>query len=209
MSMKNKKNIDFKSFIFGGVIITLVLTVMGAVLATYYVGTNNINMQGSKIEYLAMPTAGSDAVNKDYVDAAVAAAGGGIRWAGYTTSTYTGNLSGIKGAHEKCNATFEGSRWAKGSELDALGLEYPYSYEVWINSPEEVIGKGSGSTSGHIVFGDSYVLSHTAYNLKYIDCMYWTYDDNSVRKGMVIGSSGGRTLEGCSNSLRLPCVYPQ
>jgi hypothetical protein len=52
-------------------------------------------------------------------------------WAGYTTSAYTGNLGGLKGANDKCDADHSGSHWASVDEIMKLGPNYPWTQDVW------------------------------------------------------------------------------
>ncbi len=68
--------------------------------------------------------------NKQYVDTAVAAAGG-VTYAGLTPTTYDGNLGGIKGAYAKCAIAFPGSRMATGSE--AIKLAGSITGSGWVN----------------------------------------------------------------------------
>jgi len=75
-------------------------------------GTLNIQLDGDtgRIMGVSTPVDGKDAVNKDYVDALVAEAAGGVRYweIKNTAASYTGNLGGWKGANDKCETDFPG-----------------------------------------------------------------------------------------------------
>ena len=67
----------------------------------------------AKITGLSAPTAGSDCATKDYVDAS----SGGTTFAGYTPTTYDGNLGGQLGGSQKCHAAFPGSHMCEWKEI--------------------------------------------------------------------------------------------
>ena len=53
-------------------------------------------------------------------------------WAGYTASTYTGNLGGVAGANALCHANYSGSHACTWAELSHLTDVFPGSEDAWV-----------------------------------------------------------------------------
>ncbi len=127
----------------------------------------------------------------------------GVRWAGYTTSNYTGNLGRLGGAHEKCDQDYPGGRAMTWNDLNKLGNKYPWSLDAWLidgvdshytGSAIRYIGKdgsnfyqnaGNGACSGWLSSSPSYYGAYLHSASKYI------YEKK------------------CDLSIKIPCVYGQ
>ena len=148
------------------------------------------------------PIDDDDVATKAYVDAH----SGEVKWAGYTSSTYTGNLGGLKGANQKCDAEYPGSHWCSLEEIMKLGVDYPYTYDAWVRNA--VIGteriKTEYSTYYWVILYGGYIISEGDYDSCF--CHYWlsSYDGE---RGPVIRKDGIVVGKSCDNSLRLPCCY--
>jgi hypothetical protein len=107
----------------------------------------------------------------------------GIRWAGYSTTTYQGNLggTGFKSANQICNANYAGSHWANASEIIALGTKYPWTQNAWVAQFYFDVAK---------------------------DCTHWS-DNTGTKKGDYVGTQTyfGEGGAACNNPFYLPCVY--
>jgi hypothetical protein len=53
-------------------------------------------------------------------------------WAGYTPSTYTGSLGGVKGGNAACQSAYPGSHWMGVQEVLMMGSEYPWTSNAWL-----------------------------------------------------------------------------
>ena len=143
------------------------------------------------------PVDDDDVATKKYVDAQIS---GGVQWAGYTPSSYTGNLGGPKGAHQKCNNAYPGSHWCSVDEIMKLGMNYPYTYNVWIRDAIR------GGYSGYCVLGGA-GSDVNGLNCEYDTCDSWKKDSVSY-EGPILTAGIGHVIDRpCSNSYRLPCCY--
>jgi len=147
------------------------------------------------------PIDDDDVATKAYVDAH----SGEVRWAGYTSAAYTGNLGGPKGANQKCDAEYPGSHWCSVDEIMRLGMDYPYTYTVWVR---DAVKGGSmnnydftflGGAGGHYCYGD----------INECTCYGWTNDTSENASGPVLTYDYGRIIDyGCKYyKFRLACCY--
>ena len=129
----------------------------------------------------------------------VTADAGGVSWAGYTASTYTGALTGLLGANAKCDTDYDGSHWASLDELMKLGDDYPATAYVWVR---EGFGWFSDSTSYFIP-----TLGSPSWYLWYtnpISCAGWSSNSSSYY-GATFGVYLGPDF--CDSLYKLACVY--
>ena len=89
----------------------------------------NISAAFNQIVNVASPTATSSVATKGYVDAT-----SGASFAGYTATTYTGNLGGLTGANAKCKAEFAGSHFCSVYEFSETGNTTNPSANARINA---------------------------------------------------------------------------
>jgi len=110
----------------------------------------NIKLTGTtptfKVTNVASPIADSDVATRGYVDEQCTGGSGspcsfGLRFAGYTSLAFHGNLGGYKGANQKCaddypdwNNEINTVHWCSVNELMELGAQYHYDYTVWVGN---------------------------------------------------------------------------
>lgn len=112
-----------------------------------------------------------------------------VRWAGYSTTTYDGDLGGgitnrgVKGGNGICQANYPGSVWARSPDIIGLGSQYPWTQNAWI--------------------GDFYFI--TIY-----DCFHYT-SNNVGDFGTCVNTltvyKGDQSACGCTETKYIPCVY--
>jgi hypothetical protein len=112
-----------------------------------------------------------------------------IRWAGYSTSTYTGNIgnlsTGLKAGNQICNANYPGSHWANSLEITKIGSSYPWTSTAWI--------------------ANLYIATSS-------DCVHFTSNNNTYFGSTVTSATffpGGDHLNAstCGNFWKLACVF--
>lgn len=127
-----------------------------------------------------------------------------VRFRGYTTNTYTGNLGGRAGANAICNANFSRSHFCTDWEWDQAGSPGPVpNGNVWMDS-----GDSNAQTSRY----------HRQFGNQLSTCVNWTNDlavstfgGNQVR-GRVVNAVGefvstfvSAANGGCQTPRALPC----
>ena len=129
--------------------------------------------------------------------------GGGPVWAGYTVATYNGNMGGIKGMNEKCEASYTGSHACRYDEILQLGADYPYTFDAWIIDGGYLVfdyGIAKQMTKDGFVFGQPTSTSNGVPN-----CRGWTSQaDSNDSLGPAIFVNN-IDLRGCDESFRIPC----
>jgi|SRR5882724_5049639 len=107
-----------------------------------------------------------------------------IRWAGYSTTTYTGGVGdgrGIKSGNQICNANYPGSYWARSTDILKLGSQYPWSRTIWLSdlvadSSNDCAHwtSGSGNTGAYADAVSVYDFSQgtACSNPNYLGCVY-------------------------------------
>jgi hypothetical protein len=155
------------------------------------------NVTAIAVKGLNAPVAASDAATKAYVDAA----GGAPTWAGYTPSSYNGNLGGTLGMHAKCRTAYAGSHACTYEEIVDLGDSYPNTSSAWLR--EAVTGAFFSSVYNYNVFyfkdGNTAALHYSDMN---VTCSGWV---GSSGYGTYISTNGNINSMGCSIGLPIPC----
>ena len=180
------------------------------------------------ITNVASPISDSDVTTKEYVDNQCTGSGScsyGLRFAGYTSLTFHGNLGGYKGAHQKCadaypawNNNINTVHWCSVNELMELGAQYPYTYTVWVgNSYKNSFNNGYLGGYWGVYGGAGATSTMFDPSLDAVpECKNWSwYNPNPPvinYEGPVVYDStkGGRIgVESCSFSpaYRLACCY--
>jgi hypothetical protein len=126
-----------------------------------------------------------------------------VTFAGYTPTTYTGNLNGRSGAHALCGVAFAGSHFCTDWEADQA-TPPPVTGSAWVD-----IGD---SASNHRTFRQGYSTSD------YDTCSGWTnaaanqMPGGNLGTGLILTSLGGITNSfvglndgGCETSRPLAC----
>lgn len=110
----------------------------------------------------------------------------GIRWAGYSTSTYNGKVSsivsrvGLRAANDICNNLYPGSYWAGADDIIHLGTQYPWTQNAWLQ--------------------DYYYDQNK-------DCGHWS-DGSAAKNGTYVSTVSIFAFgTACNNSFYLACVY--
>ena len=144
------------------------------------------------------PTASNDAATKGYVDAALRSTC--LRWAGYTTATYNGNLGGLIGAEQKCNASWPGSHWLSMREILKLGSSYPWSKSVWLPGIDNKFIAG--------YFWDPLLVAGHSVSARNCTTAWkpWTTSVNTFG-GFVLGLNCWIDLGNCASQYYLACGY--
>lgn len=115
-----------------------------------------------------------------------------ITFSGYTT-TYDGNLGGIKGANQKCAAAYAGSRVCLFDDFIKLGANYPYTYDVWWFD-----GVAAVDTNVYSRFGNGTNTGGMG------SCYSWTNAGASAY-GFIFSTSGSGGSNTCVATYRLAC----
>ena len=138
--------------------------------------------------------------------------GGGVSWAGYTSSTYSGNLGQLKGANDKCEANYSWSHWASYDEIMRLGATYPWTQNAWVR--DAVQGLDVSGNSGVYVYnykdGFGYLNGRPDYN-----CIGWSFNLAGNYWGPVLTDNSSAMMnerftimpKTCNLNFVLPCVY--
>lgn len=92
-----------------------------------------------------------------------------VRFRGFTTATYNGNLGGYMGANQKCSAEFPGSYFCQGAEYDlANTAAQPPAIGAWIDVQVDSNGRRSTSAcrfeSGNLAWTSSDSTSAAVYS---------------------------------------------
>jgi hypothetical protein len=165
------------------------------------------NVTASAVKGLSAPVAASDAATKAYVDAA----DGGVTWAGYTASSYTGNLGGILGMHAKCRADYAGSHACSYEEIIGLGASYPNTSDAWLREAVAEINVFYQGNAGW--FCSQTRLKDGSYKF-YFNQNSGTIGDSSLAcegwtgggwEGTQILTAGKIGVTSCGNSAKIPC----
>lgn len=112
-----------------------------------------------------------------------------IRWAGYTTTTYSGTLGdavaerGVRAGASICQANYSGSVWADADQIIKLGTSYPWTQAVWLAD---------------------------FYGIPTYDCFHYT--DGTVSRFASCADTksiypGSQSVCSCNVARYLPCVY--
>jgi hypothetical protein len=134
------------------------------------------------------PTADDHVATKAYVDAS--SGGGGPSFAGYTATTYDGNIGGIIGMNAKCELEYPGSHACTYDEIIRLGASFPNTVAAWIIDGTLVSGTRDGSD---------------AYSVGYPNCVGWHYNTSNYRGAYIHPTYGGLILVTCDASRSIPC----
>lgn len=162
---------------------------------------------GGTVTVANTPTANNHVATKAYVDAA---AGGGLTWEGYTSSTFDGHLGSLKGANQKCENDYPGSHWMSYEEMMRLGADYPWTYDVWIR--DAIVGYYNDPDA--IDHSDVVVGFRDGPSVDYMPlakadgspCNGWRYNSSNRSGPKLRVSLGDITYSNCNYSFRLACV---
>ena len=169
-------------------------------------GTITLTGSSGTITGLAAPVNASDAATKAYVDAA---SGGGVTWAGYTTSTYQGNIGGLRAGNSICNANYAGSHWASYDEIASLGVLYPWTQNAWVQNALAVWTISNTSAPGSqpvYIAKDGSVYEESSVYADGGSCSGWRYNGSNYEVGTYLGTGGSVGFGGCQNNFYLACV---
>lgn len=138
------------------------------------------------------PTEDHHVATKAWVEANA----GGVKWAGYTTSAYNGNMGGMIGMNTKCHTDHPGSHACTYEELIRLGNSYPNTDAGWVVD-------GSYSSTGYQYTIDGYYASSSngPYNAM---CAGWG-SDSSGYMGPALQQGGFVNLNTCNGQNKIPC----
>ena len=111
-----------------------------------------------------------------------------VRFAGYTTTTYTGavgngSVLGLKAGSAICNANYPGSYWGDTDDVITAGSKYPWTLSAWIQN------------------------YYAATNL---DCGHWgdsTQPGGTLADTKTIYPGGTNSGWSCSARFNLACFY--
>lgn len=127
--------------------------------------------------------------------------GGTLTFSGYA-GPFDGNLGGLKGANQKCDAAYSGSHVCLFPEIIKLGSSYPYTYGVW---QLDGIKSSSIDSTYYRHFSQTGTLNWN--NTGIIpSCSNTIWTSNSAGNvGPTLGTLGAVTFVTCDNSLHLAC----
>jgi hypothetical protein len=165
------------------------------------------HVTASAVMGLSAPVADSDAATKAYVDAA---GGGAATWAGYTTSSYNGNMGGTLGMNANCRTDYAGSHACTYEEIVNLGASYPNTSNAWLREAVAYGDYHNGTNAYALVFfkdGNSesfyestgYYYIHNSTNMA---CSGWrttNYYGAQIKTGGYVASAA------CSTTAKIPC----
>jgi acyl-homoserine lactone acylase PvdQ len=123
---------------------------------------------------------------------------GAVTWAGYSTSSYAGDLGGppygLKGMATICNTDKPGSHACSYDEIQALGSKYPYSSNAWIIDGSRTSAVGQMLRDGTSYEGTAGLGM----------CVGWSSNSGGYY-GPYLNTSGSLALAFCSSSFVIPC----
>ena len=119
-----------------------------------------------------------------------------VEWAGYTSSTYTGSMGGIKGMNNYCHSEYSGSHACTHDEIIKLGNSYPNTYSSWV-----IDGSYPTGTSQITKDGQFYSTLGGADSM----CGGWSLNTNSFAGPAYSSTSSFLWLAACNSNYRIPC----